>query len=183
MKHTEFNTTEADRQDIAERTAKLVLDGMVSAGAIAGDLTAVTWRSEDGRFVRLAGTDKYLPGTQHVHYSNLPFAKTQEDRDFITLNCRVNADGTPNGAFGELFAQADSVLTPALQGKFTPSVFNLEYSAGIRANVLNRKSPVTLSDTGFPITWASRDTTLADVVEWARQTAIHRDSIHGGWKQ
>jgi hypothetical protein len=182
MNQNTFNTTESDRDDIAKRTADYVLKGLRDTGVIAADETAVTWRSENGRFVRWAGTDKNLPGTQYVHISNLPYAKTQEDRDFILLNCRVNEDGSPNGAFGDLFAQADSVLTPALQGKFTPAVYNLKFDPGLRVNVLDRKSPVTISESKFPITWASRGTSVAEVVEWSRQTKEHLATFTGGWK-
>lgn len=168
---------------IAVRTSALVLEALRAAGAAPADETAVVWRSDDGRYFQLAGTAKHLPGAKFVHFSQIEHARADIDRAFVQLNCRVDADGRPNGAFGDLFAQADSVLTPALQGKFTPNVCDVVWSHSFSTFVLDRSDPVGASQTGFPEYWASRDTSLADLVEWSRQTAAHIASITGGWKQ
>lgn len=136
----------------------------------------------DGPYYWTRGSQKLFPGRRSLSVRSLPFCKTQEERALVLLNCGINEDGSIDGQakFGDGFAQADSVLTPKLQGAATPFLHPVrQLGFGF---VLDRTRPLSESDDGFPLIFAFRGLTPPEELEWWRLTAQHVASVGGTWK-
>lgn len=136
----------------------------------------------DGPLYWTRASAKLLPGRRFLSRRSLQFCKTPEERALVLLNCGLNEDGSVDGQakFGDGFAQADSVLTPKLQGAATPFVHPVVQNGF--GFVLDRARPLAESDDGFPLIFAFRGLDEIEELEWTRLTAAYRDSITGGWK-
>lgn len=122
------------------------------------------------------------PGRRFLSRRSLQFCKTEEEFQLVMLNCGLNRDGTvnPGARFGDGFAQADSVLTPRLQGQVTHQVHPVkQLGFGF---TLDREHPLSVSTDNFPLTFAFHDVDERGELEWMRLTAEHLASVGGTWK-
>jgi hypothetical protein len=137
----------------------------------------------DGPYYWTRGSVKNLPpGRRFLSKRSVQFCRTPEELALVTLNCGIDEHGNvvAGARFGDGFAQADSGLTPRLQGESTSHVHPVvQLGFGF---VLDRTRTVTESTDGFPITFAFRDLSPQEELEWCRLTGLHIASIGGGWK-
>lgn len=146
----------------------------------ADDLTAIA--DNDGPLYRTRASVELLPDVLLLSDRSLPLCATEGQRQFVMLNCGIDRDGeiVAGARFGDGFAQADSIYTPALQGASTPFVHPVVPTGA--GWVLDRTRSALTSDGNFPPIIALRGLTPAQELEWIRATAAHRESITGGWK-
>jgi hypothetical protein len=137
----------------------------------------------DGPYYWTRGSVKLLPpGRRFLGRRSFQFCKTEEDFQLVMQNCGLNRDGTvnPGARFGDGFAQADSNLTPRLQGAVTSQVHPVkQLGFGF---ILDRTRVVTESEDNFPLTFAFHDLDDLEELQWVRLTAEHLASVGGGWK-
>jgi hypothetical protein len=122
------------------------------------------------------------PGRRFLSARSIQFCKSEEDFQLVMQNCGVNRDGSinPGARFGDGFAQADSVLTPRLQGQVTHQVHPVKpLGFGF---VLDRSRTLMTSEDNFPLVFAFHDIDALGELEWTRLTAEHLASVGGGWK-
>lgn len=146
----------------------------------AADATAVV--HNEGPLYRTRESEALLPDVLLLSARSLQYCKTEAERQLVMLNCGIDADGeiVAGARFGDGFAQADSIYTPALQGASTPFVHPVVLTG--MGWVLDRSQSLRTTKGNFPPVIALRGLTPAQELEWIRATAAHRDSIVGGWK-
>lgn len=137
----------------------------------------------EGPYYWTRGSVKYLPpGRRFLSRRSLEFCSSAEERALVMQNCGIDEAGNvvAGARFGDGFAQADSGLTPRLQGESTSHVHPVvQLGFGF---TLDRTRTVTESTDGFPLTFAFRDLSPQEELEWCRLTGLHIASIGGGWK-